>query len=97
MLVATTQQAREIFEWRCESERIQKERNMAPNEPNNSIQHNIVNDRDYDRRVTTHVTQEMYDAMVKGIAGSGAGTVSAYVRNLIIRDLKQRYLLPESN
>ena len=59
----------------------------------NSIQANIEQDRDLDYRMETSVDRATWVAATVIAAQEYQGQMAPYIRSLIVRDLRQRYII----
>lgn len=59
----------------------------------NSPQVNIREDRNLDLRVETNLDAALHDAMMQVVDAEYSGQKAPYIRALIVRDLRQRYLI----
>ena len=65
------------------------ERDFLDNDP----RVNILEDRNLDIRVETNLDTVLHDALVKVVDAEYGGQKAPYIRALIVRDLRQRYLI----
>ena len=68
---------------------------MADRNVDNSIQVNIRNDKDLDFPVSTAVNAEVNRAAREVAHREYGGYMARYLRALLVRDLRQRYMLSE--